>query len=124
MKIISPKIHAYIDYLIAALLIFFHWIFGYEVKEADSWIPLITGLVFITYSILTRFRNEHFGIISLKTHLILDALLGAVLIITPWLGEFSGRPPYIQSFLGLVILIIAAMTHNVTYKSGGNNTLE
>ena len=105
-------------------MIFSHWIFGYELKEADSWIPTITGLVFITYSILTRFRHEHFGMISLKTHLILDAILGGALIIVPWLGVFSGRPPYIHSVLGLVILIVAGMTKNLEYKEGGITTPE
>ncbi|WP_051315829.1 SPW repeat domain-containing protein [Algoriphagus vanfongensis] len=124
MKLISPRIHAYLDYVIATILILFHWIFGYELKEVDSWVPMISGLFYITYSILTRFRNEHFGIISLQTHLILDLLLGIFLIVTPWLGEFSENPPFIQSILGVIIMIIAGMTKEKKYKEAGNEILE
>lgn len=116
MKIISPKLHAYIDYLIAAVLILFHWLFGYELKEADSWIPLVTGLTFLTSSILTRFRHEHFGIIPLKTHLLLDVVLGLALIVGPWVGGFSERLPYLQTTIGVIIILVAAMTKAVPYE--------
>ena len=117
MKIISPKLHAYIDYVMAAVLILFHWIFGYELNEADSWIPMLTGVTFLTYSILTRFRHEHFGIISLKTHLILDVLIGLTLIVVPWVVGFSEKLPYLQTILGVIIILVAVMTKPIPYGS-------
>jgi hypothetical protein len=115
MKIISPKIHAYLDYIFAAILILFPWIFGYELKEADSWLPLIIGLFVLTSSVLTRFKHEHFGIIPLKTHLVLDIFLGVVLAIGPWLGEVEESLPYLQTILGALIILAAAMTQALTY---------
>jgi hypothetical protein len=115
MKIISPKLHAYIDYVIAAVLILFHWIFGYELDEASSWIPLILGVTFLTYSILTRFRDEHFGMIPLRIHLMLDMLVGVTLILVPWILGDTDRLPYLQSGLGVLILLIAFMTKLIPY---------
>lgn len=123
MKIISPKLHAYLDYVISGILILFPLIFGYKLEEADSWIPLVAGLTFLTYTIFTRFRDEHFGIISLKTHLILDVITGLAVAITPWFGEFAGRPPYIQTILGIMIWVFAAMTQVVPYEKVSNKTL-
>lgn len=115
MKTISPKLHCYIDYLIATVLILFHWIFGYELKEAASWLPLVLGVTFLTYSILTRFRKEHFGIIPLKTYLVLDMVVGIILIIGPWIAGFGEKLPYVQSILGIVISLVAAMTKAIPY---------
>jgi hypothetical protein len=115
MKIISPKIHSYIDYLFSAILILLHWILGYELKEAASWIPLILGIATLTYSILTRYRHEHFGLIPFKTHLILDLVVGAILIVAPWIADFGDRPPYVQSILGVVALLVVLMTKPLSY---------
>jgi len=115
MKIISPKFHSYIDYIVSTILILFHWIFGYELKEAASWLPLILGVTSLTYSILTRYRHEHFGIIPFKTHLALDVVVGIILIGGPWLVESGDRPPYVQSIIGVLVLLVVAMTKPLAY---------
>tara|TARA_R110002020_G_scaffold254617_1_gene468344 strand:+ start:25852 stop:26214 length:363 start_codon:yes stop_codon:yes gene_type:complete len=110
MKIISPRIHAYLDYIVAALLIFTPWIFAFPMKGPEVWTPLLVGLTILTYSILTRFKNEHFGIISLKTHLIFDVLLGIVLALSPLFFEFTHISPIPQIAIGVIICVIALLT--------------
>ncbi|MDR7127855.1 hypothetical protein J2X69_000183 [Algoriphagus sp. 4150] len=92
MKFISPKIHAYLDYLVASILIFAPWIFGFTMRGPETWIPFLVGLTTLTYSIFTRFKDEHFGIISLRIHVVLDIILGIFLCLSPWIANFSEIP--------------------------------
>jgi hypothetical protein len=115
MKIIHPKIHSFIDYTVSVLLILFPWIFGYELDNGAAWLPLILGVASLTYSVFTRYRDGHFGIIPFKTHLMLDIGVAIILIVGPWISEFGDRPPYIQTVLGLMIILIVSMTKSLPY---------
>ncbi|WPR75981.1 SPW repeat protein [Algoriphagus sp. NG3] len=110
MKLISPKIHAYLDYGIAAILIGIPWIFGFTMNGPEIWIPVIIGLITLTYSIFTRFKEEHFGIIPLRIHVISDVILGIFLAISPWITDFSKTSAIPHLVMGVLICAIALLT--------------
>ncbi|MCE7054679.1 SPW repeat protein [Algoriphagus sp. AGSA1] len=116
MNLISPKIHAYLDYSIAAILIGIPWIFGFTMNGPEMWIPVIIGLITLTYSIFTRFKEEHFGIIPLRVHVISDVILGAFLASSPWIAGFTKTSAIPHLVMGVLICAIAVLT-DVPQKS-------
>lgn len=110
MNFISPKTHSYLDYGIAAILIGIPWIFGFTMNGPEMWIPVIIGLTTLTYSIFTRFKEEHFGIIALRAHVIFDMILGIFLAISPWITKFSESSAIPHLVVGILICVIALLT--------------
>jgi len=110
MKFITPKIHSYIDYLMSALLLFFPWIFGKELQGPDAWIPFVAGITILTFTILTRFRHEHFGIIPIRTHLIGDIIIGLAIAASPWYSVFTQMSGTLHIVVGLAIVVVAILT--------------
>ncbi|WP_057937811.1 SPW repeat protein [Algoriphagus resistens] len=110
MNIISPKTHSYLDYVVAAILIGIPWVFGFTMNGPEMWIPVIIGLTTLTYSIFTRFKEEHFGIISLRVHIVFDVILGIFLAISPWITHFSEISAIPHLVAGMLICAIALLT--------------
>src|SRR3954469_151434 len=89
MRVIETKTHGYLDYIMGVLLIAAPWIFGFARGEAETWVPVILGVVVILYSLLTDYELGASPVISMRTHLMLDVIGGAVLAASPWLFGFA-----------------------------------
>lgn len=112
MKIIGTKVHGYLDYIVGLLLIVSPWLFGFYRGGAETWVPVVLGTATIIYSLLTDYELGLARVISMKTHLTLDALSGILLAASPWLfgfAEFVWQPHFI---LGLAEIGAILMTRS------------
>ena len=105
-KPISPKVHRALDFLSVPLLLaagpLFH--FSGQPGEISS---TLAGVVLV-YSVFTWLVK----MITLKIHLVIDAVLGLAMIFSPfWLG-FSKVEPACYFFVGFGIftLIVVVLT--------------
>ena len=89
MRFIGTKTHGYLDYLMGALLIAAPWIFDFDRGGAETWVPVVLGAGVILYSLLTDYELGVSHQISMRTHLMLDLVGGALLAVSPWLFGFA-----------------------------------
>ncbi|GAA0553241.1 SPW repeat domain-containing protein [Chitinophaga japonensis] len=110
MRVIGTKTHAYLDYIMGVLLIIAPWVFGFYQGGAETWIPVIFGSGTIIYSLLTNYELSVWRMMSMRTHLNLDMINGALLAASPWLFSFAAdvRQPHV--ILGLIEIGIALIS--------------
>ena len=110
MRFIDTKTHGYMDYLMGIFLIVSPWIFNLEPGEPQGVILIILGAMALIYSLLTRYELGMAKVLSMKTHLTLDVLSGALLAASPWLFGFADEVYLPHLILGLIEISAGLMT--------------
>lgn len=109
-RAIGAIVHGVLDYLLVVLLIFGPSLAGFTGRQAKlCW--LLAAIHFVL-TILTRFPLGIKKIVGLPIHGAIEAIVGVLLIILPWLHEFSRGVLSRNFFVGLGVLVLAiwAMT--------------
>jgi len=121
MRFISTKVHGILDYLMGALLIAAPWIFGFNDGGAETWVPVIIGIVMLLQALMTDFEMGVFKSISMSTHLRMDFIAGIFLAASPWIFGFSDTVWAPHVIFGLMEVAASLMTRTVpTYASTAN----
>lgn len=107
---IPTRIHGVLDYLIGAILITAPWIFGFANSGPETWVPVLVGAGTIIYSLFTNYELGLVGLISMRTHLRLDIIVGLFLAASPWIFGFSEAIWAPHLIVGLVIVGAGMMT--------------
>jgi hypothetical protein len=90
-KPISTRTHAMLDYTLGPTLAFMPEAFGFPRSGAATVPARAIGAAQMAYSTMTRYELGLYPMISMKQHLILDAITGGVLAASPWLFGFAQR---------------------------------
>jgi low affinity Fe/Cu permease len=109
MKIINANVHAVLDYL----TVIFLWISPslFNFSRPVSTFTYILGAIHLLLTISTNYKYGILKFIPFPTHGTIELILGIVLIITPWLLNFTNNTDcYYYSALALVIFITYALT--------------
>lgn len=118
MKIIPTRIHGILDYLVGAFLVVTPWVFGFWRNGAESWVPILLGGGAILYSLLTNYEMGVAKLLSMRTHLWLDAASGIFLALSPWVFGFSDYVYVPHVILGVMEIAVAMMTDPLPYARG------
>ena len=105
MKLISPKLHGIIDYLVVAFLLASPLIFGFDGVLAIFTYAL--GAVHLLLTVATDFPAGLIKLIPLSVHGSIELIVGAVLItlaFTLFKDENNGRLFYIA--FGTAVLLV------------------
>jgi len=105
-KPISPKVHRALDFLSVPLLLAAGPLFHFSGQPGEL-ASTLAGVVLV-YSVFTWLVK----MITLKVHLVIDAVLGLAMIFSPfWLG-FSNIEPACYFFVafGIFTLIVLLLT--------------
>jgi hypothetical protein len=92
-----------------ALLIAAPWIFDFDRGGAETWVPVILGVAMIGLALMTDYELGASRRISMRTHLMIDLISGALLAVSPWLFGFNDYVWQPHLILGL-LEIGAALT--------------
>jgi hypothetical protein len=118
MRMIPTRVHALLDYTVGVLLIAAPWIFRFaDESSAAKWISVIAGVATIGLSAMTDYEGGFLTrAIPMRVHLATDALVGVVLLASPWLFGFADQGvnawlPFVA--IGVGELGAAAMTSPV-----------
>ncbi|RYZ69140.1 MAG: hypothetical protein EOP05_15250, partial [Proteobacteria bacterium] len=84
------KTHNIIDYVLGAFLLVSPWLFGFDQIVEARVLFLLSGVVLITYSLITNYYFSVARIIPLGVHMTMDAILGVLLILAPALFGYRG----------------------------------
>jgi hypothetical protein len=113
MRWIGTKTHGYLDYIMGMLLIAAPWIFGFAREGAETWVPVVLGAAVILYSLITDYELGISPVISMRTHLTLDLMGGAILAASPWIFGFADYIWAPHLILGILEMGAALMTKQV-----------
>lgn len=89
MRVLSTKLHGYMDYAMAVLLIASPWLFNFDYTGAETWVPIILGAATMIYSLMTDYELGAMPMISMRTHLAIDLVAGIFLALSPWIFGFA-----------------------------------
>ena len=106
MKFIEPRIHGFIDYFVGIMLIAGPAVFHFE-NAIEVFIPAVFGVIQITYCLFTRYEFGFFPAISMRKHLRVDMITGALLAASPWIFGFAEYVWQPHVLLGSLQMLIA-----------------
>lgn len=98
-----------------AFLVVAPWVFGFWRNGAESWVPVWLGGGAIVYSLLTNYELGVAKLLSMRTHLWLDAASGIFLALSPWIFGFNDYVYVPHVVLGLLEIGAVMMTDPVPY---------
>ena len=110
MRFIETKTHGYLDYIVGLLLIAAPWLFDFDRGGAETWVPVVLGAGTILYSLMTDYEMGTSRQISMRTHLTLDMLAGALLAASPWIFGFADYVWAPHLIVGIVEILVALTT--------------
>ncbi len=118
---IPLKVHNVLDYFIGVALALSPYVFGFSEVEAARNVFLVLGLGLIAYSAITKYYYSVAKIIPIGVHMVMDALSGIVLILSPALfgyrdvitdGQFA-----LHFVMGIGALGLVALTRTRTEEA-------
>jgi hypothetical protein len=110
---LPTRVHGMLDYLLGALLIAAPWLFGFADGGAEQWVPVALGAGVLLYSAFTDYELGVVKKLQVPAHLLLDALGGLLLAVSPWMFGFDERVWIPHVAVGLVEVVTAAITNTV-----------
>ena len=110
MRFIETKTHDYLDYIMGLLLIAAPWLFDFALGGAETWIPVVLGIAMIGLALMTDYELGAMRKISMRTHLMIDLLSGALLAVSPWLFGFADEVWAPHLILGVLEMGASLMT--------------
>jgi len=107
MRFLPTMTHGILDYLVGLIVMILPFALGLQGLQKGTLV--VIGLLVILYSALTDYELGIVRYLRIRFHLLLDAMFGIVMLITPWLLDFpsgSGWPNYVLGTLALVLVAV------------------
>lgn len=110
--LITLNMHAAIEPVAAIVLILSPWIFGFSANNTAKVVMIVIGAIMLISGALTDWRLSPVRLIPLRVHFMTDLLLGAVLILSPFIFGFSanGAATRFAVIFGALELVTALAT--------------
>jgi len=110
MKFVTRKIHAFLDYPVAVALMALPFLLGLG-DSSPLAVPLSvgTGIAAFLLTLLTDHELGVFRVIPYKGHLAVDALVGIVFVIAPFLLAFEGLDAFYYWINGAAVLTVVSL---------------
>jgi hypothetical protein len=108
MRFLPTLIHGVLDYLVGLLVIVLPFALG--LQESQKWTLVIIGFLVLLYSALTDYEMGLVRFLRIRFHLLLDAVFGLAMLLTPWLFDFPADARWPNYVLGVLALILVAVT--------------
>jgi hypothetical protein len=111
MKILSPRAHGYLDYLVVAAFLIGPSLFAFS--QTPKTLAYVLGVVHLFVTLLTAFPLGVVKLIPFTVHGVLEFLVALGLIALPWLAGFAATDAPARTFYvaaGIVVLLVVAVT--------------
>ncbi|MFN3151586.1 hypothetical protein [Bremerella sp.] len=90
-RFVTKTIHAYLDYPVAAALMGLPFVLGLGSSNPLAlWLSVGTGVAALLLTILTDHKTGLIRVLPYSVHLTVDALVGVVFILAPFVLGFTG----------------------------------
>lgn len=119
MRFLPTRIHAVFDYVLGVVLAIFPSVTSLHQGGLIEWGPTVLGAILILYSMLTNYEMSVLRLISIKLHLVLDAV-GGVALIALAVVDGSSRAIWLPLLvLGMIEIGSSLVTRTVTSDGPG-----
>lgn len=114
---IPVALHGIIEYLAGALCIAAPFLFPFE-SDAATALSIVVGVVILAVAATTSGPTSLVNSLPVAVHVVLDFILAALLIASPFVFDFSGEGPATAFFivLGVAHLLITIGTRFETRR--------
>ena len=109
MRFIPTRIHGFLDYLIAFILVITPWVTGFNNVAAQA-VFVGAGAILLITSFTTRYEPGFLSIIPMPLNLTLDAFIGIVLAASPWILSFAQQVHRPHLLMGALLILISLFT--------------
>ncbi len=110
IKIIHSRTHAIIDYVMGAVWMAMPWLLKFADNDAATWVPVIAGGFTIFYSLITDYNASIFEVISMKSHLVIDRVVGFFVMLSPWIFGFANQIWQPHLLTGFIVVLVSFIT--------------
>jgi hypothetical protein len=108
MRVVPTLFHGIVDYLVGILVIALP--FFLELTGGPRVVLVIPGVAVILYSFLTDYELGAVRFLRIRFHLLLDALFGISMLISPWLFDIPADRRWPVYLVGALALVLAMIT--------------
>ncbi|NAS13577.1 SPW repeat domain-containing protein [Poritiphilus flavus] len=110
MKLVTKKIHAYLDYPVAVSLMVLPFVLGLGSSNPLAlYLSVGTGIAAFVLTLLTDHQLGVYRIIPYSGHLLVDALVGIVFVITPFVFSFQGWDAWYYWINSAAVLTVVSL---------------
>ena len=113
---ITTKFHAAVDYLFGIAAIAAPWVLGFGSLKTPTYVLVTSGVITILVSLSTDYPGGLVKIVSMRSHLKIDVLIGVALGFSPWLLSFS-RELYVPHLIMGVFAVVASLLTTMRTRS-------
>ena len=118
MKFITKNIHAYLDYPVAIALMGLPFLLQLGTSNPLAfYLSVITGIAALLLTIMTDHKLGIVKLISYKTHLAVDFLVGVTFVMAPFIMGFSGIDLLYYLVNGLAVLMVVSLQRRETVNN-------
>ena len=123
---IPTAVYGVLNYIISITLVASPWLFGLvNISSAALFLPMYIGWL---QFIMAVFADNETGFIKqfpMTIHSVLDVVMGFILMISPWLYNFSSKAFWPELLFGGLLFILGIFNRKSPFTtSGRHNHLE
>lgn len=108
MKIITPYLHGYLDYLTVVIFFLAPSVFGLD--GLAGILAYLLAVVHLAMTIATDFPLGLIKLVPLRIHGWVERVVGPTLLILPWVLGFAGSALAFYIVIGIVIIAVGVLT--------------
>lgn len=120
MKILSPRVHGYLDYVLVVLFLLAPTLFG--LSSVPATISYALAAIHLTETVLTAFPLGLVSLIPFTIHGASEFLISFVLIALPWVAGFASEVPARNFFVGSGLLVFVVWL-TTDYKAAAEKSV-
>ena len=108
---ISTKFYGVLNYVLSITLIASPWLFGfYNVSSAALFLPIYIGWLQLIMAIFVNNETGFLKQFPVQIHMVLDVAMGFILLVSPWLWNYSKYEFWPQFLMGLLLFSLGIFT--------------
>jgi hypothetical protein len=108
VRFIPTKVHGIADYVVGLIVMALPFVYGWT--GTQRWTLTALGIFVIVYSLCTDYELGLLRFFQMRSHLVLDAVFGGLMLALPWVLGFSKDSIAPMSVIGILGLILTVTT--------------
>ncbi len=104
MKVLSPMLHGYIDFLTVVIFAVAPTVFGFD--GLPAYIAYALAVIHLVLTLTTAFPKGVVGVVPFAVHGLIEIVVAIVLVILPFVFGWTDAPRNFFIGIGIVIFLV------------------